>query len=181
LEIISPFGEGTRLVAAIPAAPWRSHDEPFLEFGYEGDGGAGDARLAKVLSGRKTVSVSLSREWDLEGGPPRIGQRLPMLDHAGRRRGSVEVLRVVELPFSEVGEDVVAADDSVATVAEWRAGHRAFYDGCRDEVAFLIGEPGWRLTDEEPMIVLFYRYVPDTDPPEPVDATPRARRADDES
>jgi hypothetical protein len=46
-------------------------------------------------------------------------------------------------------------------VAEWRARHRAFYDGCRDEVAFLIGEPGWRLTEEEPMVVLFYRYVGD--------------------
>ena len=181
LQIISPVGQGTRLVAAIPAAPWRSTDEPFLEFGYEGDGGAGDARLAKVLSGRKTVSVSLSREWDLEGGPPRIGQRLPMLDHAGRRRGAVEVLRVVELPFSEVGEDVVAADDSVASVTEWRAGHRAFYDGCRDEVAFLIGEPGWRLTDEEPMIVLFYRYLPDTDESAPVDGAPTARRAGDGS
>ena len=31
------------------------------------------------------------------------------------------------------------------------------------------------------MIVLFYRYVPDTDAHEPVDAAPRARRADDES
>jgi signal transduction histidine kinase/uncharacterized protein YhfF len=161
LRVISPFGEGTRLIATIPLAPWRSDDEPFLEFGYEGDAGAGEARIAKVRSGRKTVSVSLSREWDLEGGPPRVGQRLPMLDHAGRRRGAVEVQRVVELPFAEVGEDVVAADDSIASVAEWRAAHRAFYDGCRDEIAFLIGEPGWRLTDEEPMIVLFYRYVPD--------------------
>jgi signal transduction histidine kinase/uncharacterized protein YhfF len=169
LRIISPFGEGTRLVATIPLAPWRSHDEPFLEFGYEGDGGAGDARIAKVRSGRKTVSVSLSKEWDLEGGPPRVGQRLPMLDHAGRRHGAVEVLRVAELPFAEVGEDVVAADDSVSTLEEWRAGHRAFYDGCRDEVAFLIGEPGWRLTDEEPMVVLFYRYVPDAEGGAPVD------------
>jgi signal transduction histidine kinase/uncharacterized protein YhfF len=178
LQIVSPVGAGTRLVATIPAAPWRSTEEPFLEFGYEGDGGAGDARIAKVRSGRKTVSVSLSREWDLEGGPPRVGQRLPMLDHAGRRRGAVEVLRVVELPFSEVGEDVVAADDSVATLDEWRAGHRAFYDGCRDEIAFLIGEPGWRLTDEEPMIVLFYRYLPDAEDA-PVDGAPRVRRADD--
>jgi signal transduction histidine kinase/uncharacterized protein YhfF len=159
LRIISPFGEGTRLIATIPLAPWRIDTEPFLEFGYEGDGGAGDARISKVLAGTKTVSVSLSREWDLEGGPPRVGQRLPMLDHAGRRRGTVEVLRVVELPFSEIGEDVVAADAGVATLAEWRAGHRAFYDGCREEIAFLIGEPGWRLTDEEPMVALFYRCV----------------------
>jgi signal transduction histidine kinase/uncharacterized protein YhfF len=177
LRIISPFGEGTRLIATIPLAPWRTHDEPFLEFGYEGDGGAGDARIAKVRSGRKTVSVSLSKEWDLEGGPPRVGQRLPMLDHAGRRHGAVEVLRVAELPFSEVAADVVAADDSVGSLEEWRASHRAFYDGCRDEIAFLIGEPGWRLTDEEPMVVLFYRYVPDAEGAD--DAPPAGRRSGD--
>jgi signal transduction histidine kinase/uncharacterized protein YhfF len=163
LSVSSPPGAGTRLVATIPLAPWRIDSEPFLEFGHEGDGGAGDRRIAQVRAGTKTVSVSLSREWDLEGGPPRVGQRLPMLDHAGRRRGIVEVLRVVELPFAEVGEDVVAADDGAATPAEWRARHRAFYDGCREEIAFLVGEPGWRLTDEEPMVALFYRFVGDGD------------------
>src|SRR5919202_5548683 len=161
LTVSSPPGAGTRLVAAIPLAPWRIDNEPFLEFGYEGDGGAGDERIAKVRDGRKTVSVSLSREWDLEGGPPRVGQRLPMVDPAGRRRGTVEVQRVVELPFSEIGLDVVRADGAAASVEEWRARHRAFYDGCRDEVAFLVGEPGWRLAEEEPMVVLFYRYVGD--------------------
>jgi signal transduction histidine kinase/uncharacterized protein YhfF len=159
LRVVSPRGGGTRLVATIPVAPWRLESEPFLEFGYEGDGGAGAERIAKVRDGRKTVSVSLSREWDLEGGPPRVGQRLPMIDHTGAHVGAVEVLRVAELPFSAIGEDVVAADGGVATLSEWRAGHRAFYDGCRDEIAFLVAEPGWRLTDEEPMVVLFYRYV----------------------
>jgi signal transduction histidine kinase/uncharacterized protein YhfF len=161
MEVTSPPGGGTRLVATIPLAPWRSDTEPFLDFGYEGDNGAGDERIAHVRAGRKTVSVSLSREWDLEGGPPRIGQRLPMIDRTGRRRGLVEVLRVAELPFAEIGEEVAAADSGPATLAEWRAGHRAFYDASRDEIAFLVGEPGWRLTDEEPMVVLFYRYVGD--------------------
>ena len=159
LRVVSPHGGGTRLVATIPLAPWRVESEPFLEFGYEGDGGAGEERIRKVRDGRKTVSVSLSREWDLEGGPPRVGQRLPMVDHTGAHVGTVEVLRVAELPFSAIGEDVVTADGGAATLPEWRAGHRAFYDGCRDEIAFLVGEPGWRLTDEEPMVVLFYRYV----------------------
>jgi len=66
--------------ATIPMAPWRIETEPFLEFGYEGDGGAGDERIAKVRDGRKTVSVSLSREWDLEGGPPRVGQFFMIID-----------------------------------------------------------------------------------------------------
>jgi hypothetical protein len=30
-------------------------------------------------------------------------------------------------------------------------------------MAFLLGEPGWRLTDEEPMVALFYRFVGDDD------------------
>ena len=37
------------------------------------------------------------------------------------------------------------------------ASHRAFYAGCRDEVALLLGEPGWRLTDAEPMVVTSFR------------------------
>jgi len=28
-------------------------------------------------------------------------------------------------------------------------------------VAFLLGEPGWRFTDEEPMTLLWYRAVAD--------------------
>ena len=157
----TPSAPGCSRAAGRWYAPWRIDTEPFLEFGYEGDGGAGEERIARVKAGLKTVSVSLSREWDLEGGPPRVGQRLPMIDHAGRRRGTVEVQRVVELPFSAIGLDVVRADGAAASVEEWRARHRGFYDGCRDEIAFLIGEPGWRLTDEEPMVVLFYRYVGD--------------------
>ncbi|MEA2319371.1 MAG: hypothetical protein QOD44_3560 [Solirubrobacteraceae bacterium] len=159
LEIVSPPGGGTRLVASIPLAPWRTASEPFLEFGYEGDEGVGERLIEQVRTGAKRVSVCLAREWDLEGGPPRIGQILPIHDHAGRGRGAVEVLQVTELPFAKVGEDVVAADDGIRDLPEWRARHRHFYDACRDEMAFLLGEPGWRLTDEEPMIALFYRFA----------------------
>ncbi|MEA2290201.1 MAG: hypothetical protein QOD55_2198, partial [Solirubrobacteraceae bacterium] len=166
LQIISPPDGGTRLIARIPLAPWRTAREPFLEFGYEGDEGVGERLIELVRTGAKRVSVCLAREWDLEGGPPRIGQILPIHDHSGRGRGAVEVLQVTELPFAKVGDDVVAADAGARDLADWRARHRRFYDGCRDEMAFLLGEPGWRLTDEEPMIVLFYRFVEDPDGPE---------------
>ena len=36
---------------------------------------------------------------------------------------------------------------------------RAFYEGCRDEVALLLGEPGWHLTDDEPMVVTWFTRV----------------------
>ena len=161
LAIDSPPGGGTALAATIPLAPWRTAHEPFLEFGYEGDGGLGERMIEHVRSGAKTVSVSLAREWDLEGGAPRVGRRVPMCDVRGCRCGFVEVERVVELPFSAVDAEIVTREAEVASVAEWRARHRAFYDACRHEMAFLLGEPGWRLTDEEPMVALFYRFVGD--------------------
>jgi signal transduction histidine kinase/uncharacterized protein YhfF len=170
LRIDSPAGAGTKLVATIPLAPWRAAQEPFLEFGYEGDGGLGERVIEHVRTGTKTVSISLAREWDLEGGAPRVGQRVPMCDPNGRRRGFVEVERVVELPFSAIDAEIVAREAEVSSVAEWRARHHAFYDACRHEMAFLLGEPGWRLTDEEPMVALFYRFAGDADEPAAADA-----------
>ena len=107
LEVESAPGAGTRLRASIPIAPWRDGREPFIEFGYEGDGGRGERAIAQILDGSKTASVSLAREWDLDGGPPRIGQRLPITDHHGNRRAVVEVTRVAVLPFGQIDEDTV--------------------------------------------------------------------------
>jgi uncharacterized protein YhfF len=113
-----------------------------------------------IQAGRKTVTVSLAREWDLEGGLPRIGQRLPVIDIHGRRRATVEVVRVTVVPFSGLGPDVVdAVAAGVDSLGEWLAAQREMYDSCRDEVAVLLEEPGWRLTDEEPMVVTWFRLV----------------------
>jgi len=160
LEIDSAPGAGTRLHATIPLAPWRDGREPFIEFGFEGDGGAGERQIAQILGGAKTVSISLAREWDLDGGPPRIGQRLPITDHHGTRRCVVEVTRVAVLPFGQIDGAAVSAESAgTATLEEWMASHRAFYEGCRDEVALLLGEPGWRLTDAEPMVLTSFRLA----------------------
>ncbi len=164
LDVDSPEGAGTMLTATVPLAPWRDAREPFLEFGHEGDDGLGEHLIGEILAGRKTVTVSLMRECELEGGAPRIGQQLPIMDHHGHRRAVVEVTRVAVMPFDEIDEAVVTAESAGArSVAEWRGQQRAFYDRCRDEIAMLIGEPGWRLTEEEPMIICSIRLVGDDD------------------
>jgi uncharacterized protein YhfF len=83
-----------------------------------------------------------------------------VLDASGARRASVEVVRVTVVAFCDVDDDVVAASEAgVDTAGEWRALQRVFYDGCREEVALLLGEPGWRLTDDEPMVVTWFTRV----------------------
>src|SRR4051812_22451541 len=99
--------------------------------------------------GRRRRDAHEAGEWELEGGPPRIGRRLPVLDHTGRRHGVVEVVRVAVLPFSDVDPVSVDAEPGAP---DWHAGRRQAYDECREEVAALLGDPSWRLTDSEPMV-----------------------------
>jgi uncharacterized protein YhfF len=160
LDVVSPPGEGTRLTADIPLAPYRDARDPFLEFGHEGDDGLGERLIGQILRGEKTAVVSLSREWDLEGGAPRIGQPLRVQDHHGTTRGTVEVVRVAVLPFGAIDEDIVrGASAGTVTVDEWRDTQRRFYAGCRDEIAALLGEPEWRLTGDEPMVITWFRLI----------------------
>jgi two-component sensor histidine kinase/uncharacterized protein YhfF len=156
LTVDSPPGQGTTLTATIPLAPWRTSAEPYFEFGHEGDGGRGMRKIEEVLAGTRTTGVSLQREWELEGGPPRIGQRLPIYDHTGRRHGYVEICGVAVKPFGEIDPGTV---DPEPGETDWHKARARAYDECRDEIAALLGEPDWHLTDAEPMVILTYRSV----------------------
>ena len=156
LDVSSPEARGTQLTATIPLAAWRRASDPFLEFGHDGDDGTGLRKIEQLLAGERTTGVSLAREWELEGGPPRIGQRLPVFDHTGRRHGAVEIVRVAVLPFGEIDATIVDPDPGEP---DWHAARARAYDTCREEIAALLGEPDWRLTGAEPMVILSYRSV----------------------
>jgi signal transduction histidine kinase/uncharacterized protein YhfF len=162
LDVDSPPGRGTRLTATLQLAPWRTARDPFLEFGHDGDGGRGERKIAEIVAGVRTSAVSLAREWELEGGVPGIGCRLPVLDHTGRRHCVVEVVRMALAPFAEVDPFTIDAEPGEA---DWHAGRRRAYDECREEIAALLGERDWRLTDDEPMVMLWFRRVQETAAP----------------
>jgi len=158
LQVVSPPGAGTRLHATLPVEGARTPREPFLLFGHSGDDGEGLRRIAEILEGHRRVSVSLAREWDLEGGLPRIGMRLPLLDQEGVRHGVVEVERVSVTRFDQVDADVIAAErpGEPRSVEEWQAEMRAFWDVRRESMARLLGQPGWELQPGEPMAAIWF-------------------------
>jgi signal transduction histidine kinase/uncharacterized protein YhfF len=160
LAIASPAREGTSLSARIPLSPWRTPRDPFLEYGRPGDDGAGEMLIDAIVSGRKTVTVSLAREWNLEGGPPGIGQVLPVRDQRGVRHCSVVVERVEIVPFDQAAPLAIAGDETAPrTPAEWTLSMQAFYDARRGQIAGLVGVPGWCLDAREPMVLVWFRVL----------------------
>jgi signal transduction histidine kinase/uncharacterized protein YhfF len=154
LTVDSPADGGTRLTASIPLGPWRTAREPYLEFGAPSDGGAGQESIQAILDGRRTGAISIAREWDLEGGVPGIGTRLPIRDHEGVEHGAVVVRRVEIVPLGQIDEHAVGALGTGETVEEFRLWAERRWNTDPDMMAFLLGDPDWRLTDDEPMAVL---------------------------
>jgi len=160
LTVESPPGDGTRLAATIPLGPWRTAREPFLELGSSGDDGAGLRQIEEILQGRRTGAISIVREWELEGGVPGIGTRLPLRDHEGHEHGAVRVRRVEIVPFGQLDEHAVSALGTGETVDQYRDWARKRWAASRETMAFLLGEPDWQLTDDEAMAVLWFAPCP---------------------
>ncbi len=131
-----------------------------LSFGYDGDGGLGDRLLAAVLRGEKIATSSLAVE-HLSGEPlPHVGERLNLVDHAGRVHGAVETTRVTITPLHLV-DDQVAKDEGegFADAADWRRAHIAFWAEVSDLVRSDAGDPGWELREAEPVVVQWFRLL----------------------
>jgi uncharacterized protein YhfF len=161
LEVDSPPERGTTLTATIPLSLFRTAREPFFEITDHGV-------LAKILDGRKTVSISVAREWELEGGVPTIGDVLPLIDLDGTRYGAVEVHRTALVRLHEIDERVAAPEEvGHSSIEAWRESLMRYWTEHREEMAELFGEPGWALSPDEPMSVLRYRLIERTDAPLP--------------
>lgn len=131
-----------------------------MSFGYNGDRGLGDRLLAAVLRGEKTATSSLAVEY-LSGDPlPQVGERLTLVDHAGRPHGLVETTRVTIIPMHLVRDDIARDEgEGFASAEEWRSGHEAFWNEITELVRADAGDPTWQLRDTEPVVVHWFRLV----------------------
>ena len=157
LAVTSPPGAGTTLELTIPVMPWRSAREPFIQYGSADDDGRGERLIRGVLDGVVYCALTLAREWDLEGGLPRIGQLLPIRDRHGDRYATVRVTRVSVVAFSEVdAEAATAAMGEPITIEQWRADRWRFFEASRSEIAVVLGETDWSPSQDEPMAAIWF-------------------------
>jgi uncharacterized protein YhfF len=162
LAVESPPGGGTTLRATIPIAPERLPHRKFFQVGVLEDPAVADRAVEAIRSGRKRCGLSLLREWEVEGGPPQLGQLVPVIDGHGRRRLTLEVTGIDLVRFGAVdGPTFTACGVEAATLADQRATAHAFFAAAGAELATLLGEPGWSLREDEPMLLLRHRVIED--------------------
>ena len=119
-----------------------------IEFGLPGR--MREELTALVLEGRKRATAGLVSEYEQEGEDlEHVGERLAVLDGAGRQVGTIEVTQVDVMPFVEVPWSFAEAEgEGDADLEEWRAGHRHYW-----------AEAGTPVEDETPVVCLRFRLV----------------------
>jgi uncharacterized protein YhfF len=118
-----------------------------------------DQLVAAVLSGQKVSTTGLLAEYDAETEElPPVGERSALIDSDGREVAVIELTEVRVLRLGEVDlQHALDEGEGYASVAEWRAGHEAFWHG--DEMREALGEPGFVVDDETLVVAERFRVV----------------------
>lgn len=117
--------------------------------------------VAAILRGEKTSTSAMVSDYDRDGDPlPTVGERFVVVDEEDREVGVIETTEVrvtiiaeVDLPFA------VEEGEGFRSVAEWRAAHERFWLSYAHETRAWLGDPGWRPTDETPIVCERFRLV----------------------
>ncbi|MGY0065449.1 ASCH domain-containing protein [Streptomyces sp. QTS137] len=112
--------------------------------------GLRDELNSLVLAGRKTATTGLLAEYVEETeGLEFPGERLALLDNDGRAVATIEITGVEMTSFAEVTWEHAAAEgEGDASLEDWRAGHRRFWQ-----------REGTPVEDGTPLVCLTFRVV----------------------
>ena len=133
-------------------------DLPPFELAFPGP--LRDRLVAAVLSGAKTSTTGLMREYEAEGEAlPQVGERFALLDSAERRIAVVEITDVRVLPLGEVDlQHALDEGEGDESVAQWRAGHEKFWNS--DQLRELLKDPEFVVDDDTLVVAERFRVVP---------------------
>jgi uncharacterized protein YhfF len=118
-----------------------------------------DQLVAAILDGTKTTTTGLVEDYEREGEPlPRPGDREVVIDSAGDPVTLIEVVaaRVVRVGDVDLAH-AIGEGEGYASVAEWRAGHEAFWHSA--EMREAMGDPSFTVNDDTLAVVTEFRVV----------------------
>ena len=109
---------------AVPLAPWRTAREPVPRLGHADDSSAGAELIARGALRRDRVDLARAPSGSSSRVRPKIGQRLPVMDHKGPppQHGPGGPGR--RLPFGEVDAGSVEDTSRVSAPTTWRTAQR---------------------------------------------------------
>ncbi|MEV7671489.1 ASCH domain-containing protein [Streptomyces sp. NPDC000963] len=118
-----------------------------------------DRLVAAVLSGEKTATTGLLLEYEAEKEElPEVGERSAVVDSDGREVAVVEITEVQVLPLRDADLRLALAEgEGHRSVAEWRAGHEAFWHG--EEMREALGDPEFVVDGDTMLVVEWFRVV----------------------
>lgn len=111
-----------------------------------------DKLVAAVLSGTKTSTTGLFREYEAGGEAlPQAGERFALLDSEERRIAVVEVTDVQVLPLAEVDlRHALDEGEGYESVAQWRAAHEKFWKS--EKLREFLKDPEF-VVDDDTLVV----------------------------
>jgi uncharacterized protein YhfF/GNAT superfamily N-acetyltransferase len=146
-------------------------------WGFAFPGRLRDELTALALAGTKTTTAGLLVEHELDGDPiPRPGERAILVDSAERPVAIIETVACRVVRLADVDDrHAIDEGEGYANAHEFRVAHERFWNGYLDDLRERLGEPGFAITDDTPIVGERFRVVVRLDmPPGPVPVRPAA-------
>lgn len=113
----------------LSGADWRAASAEIPRWAFGDSPALANELGALVISGRKTATTGLLREYEAEDEPlPRPGERHCILDGRDEPLCIIEITEVTVRPFGEVDEDFARDEgEGDLSLRFWRAAHMDFF------------------------------------------------------
>lgn len=122
-----------------------------------------DRLVGAILAGAKVSTTSLLIEYEQENEPlPQPGQRQAVIDSSGHRVAAIEVTEARVIRLADVDlQHVLDEGEGDESVAQWRAGHEAFWHSAETRAA--LGDPSFTVNDDTQVVAERFRLADGSD------------------